>query len=321
MKSAFVLGSLIAFSQCAHLKQQNYYIPRPIKPVIVVQKPTTTSTTAGSTHSINDNTSQQLPQGGMQSTSSTKTNTAYTQRDNTGYGQSPIITSSSPSIPVASTSASSPSSAPAQPDLFALLATAALQSNNNANSNLNSSLLSSLFKNLPTNFGANSLGSNVNSNTATTNSQNIVVSTTASDHSNANTNMDNKAISTSNNGLSPSSTYSNTSNNYLKGYDNANDYSKMIPAISSIPSQNGNSVSSNAAATNSQSAAVSTSATGNSNASTNLTNTAASSNLNGINSNYSSNSNNNNYRESPQPQDLYDPYAAYYGSSIPVYYN
>lgn len=308
MKSIITYGSLVILSQCSNLKQ-NYYYYTP-------SQPTTTSfypqnlPTIGTTNRYDDTTSQQVPQGGMQSTSNTYTDNFSYENQGNNQGTSEVITSipstNLVTTPTPITTTTTLVAKPNQSDVFALLAATLLQSNNNPNSNLNASLLTSLFPNLTSNSG-NNLGSIVNSSTASTNSQNIVVSTTASDHSNANTNMNSNAISGTTSNVTPTSTYNN--NAYINGY-----YRSSYPIISgNILNQPRNIVSSKAISTNSQSAAVNTNANGHSNASTNLNNNAYSSNNNGLNTNYSDNDKNSFYRAPlTEINQAYGNYPVYY---------
>lgn len=161
----------------------NYY-----NPYVVYTEPSSSESSAVNvdTHTV----SQNLPQGGSQSTGYTKYSQASAQYYNPQYG----TVTTSPVDLIGTTSSQQPyytsSTASQQSDLLGMLAMAALSKNADSTNALNSNLMNSLFG---TN-GVSSDGSTLTANTVTTNGQNTVANTVADMESNANTDMTNNAV-------------------------------------------------------------------------------------------------------------------------------
>lgn len=197
----------------------SYYNPYMSTPIIYTQEPTTLER---GTIALDTNTvSQNLPQGGTQSTGYTRYNQAYSNSVNPQYGivtempaiaqvpiQTPLPTSTVVQAPVVNNNA--------QNELLAALSIAALTQNADAANNANNNLLLSLFGN----GGASGLmsqsadGGFINANSVTTNSQSAFANTSADTGSNANTDMTNTAVGENVSGINGG--YSSTeSNEYL----------------------------------------------------------------------------------------------------------
>ena len=168
----------------------NYY-----NPYVLYTEPSSSELSAVN---LDTNTvSQNLPQGGSQSTGYTKYSQASSQYYNPQYG----TVTTSPVELIGTTSPQQPyytsSTANQQSDLLGMLAMAALSKNADSTNALNSNLLNSLFGS----NGVSSDGSVLTANTVTTNGQNTVANTVADMGSNASTDMTNNAVGTNYNSV------------------------------------------------------------------------------------------------------------------------
>ena len=163
----------------------NYY-----NPYLVYTEPT--SSESGLVSLDTNTVSQNLPQGGSQSTGYTKYNQAYSQTYNPQYGtyttNSPLDVVTYSQEPVYTSSSSTQ-----QNDLLGLLGMAAFSKNSESANAANSELLNSLFGSNGLNGFMTSDGSSMIANSVTTNSQNTIANTAADTGSNANTDMTNNA--------------------------------------------------------------------------------------------------------------------------------
>ena len=176
----------------------SYYNPYVSTPIIYTQEPTTLER---GTIALDTNTvSQNLPQGGTQSTGYTRYNQAYSNSVNPQYGivtempiaQVPVQTS----IPTSTVVQTPVVNNNAQNELLAALSIAALTQNANAANNANNNLLLSLFGNngISGSMSQTADGGFINANSVTTNSQSAFANTSADAGSNANTDMTNTAV-------------------------------------------------------------------------------------------------------------------------------
>lgn len=168
-----------------------YYSTYPsYNPYLVYTEPT--SSESGSVSLDTNTVSQNLPQGGSQSTGYTRYNQAYSQVYNPQYGTyntaTPLDVASSSQGPIYTASSSNQ-----QNDLLGLLGMAAFSKNSEGANAANSELLNSLFGSNGLNGFMASDGSSMISNSVTTNSQNTIANTAADTGSNANTDMTNNA--------------------------------------------------------------------------------------------------------------------------------
>ena len=197
----------------------SYYNPYMTTPIIYTQEPTTLER---GTIALDTNTvSQNLPQGGTQSTGYTRYNQAYSNSVNPQYGivtetpayaqvpvQTPLPTSTVVQTPVVNNNA--------QNELLAALSIAALTQNADAANNANNNLLLSLFGNggISGLMSQSADGGFINANSVTTNSQSAFANTSADTGSNANTDMTNTAVGENVSGINGG--YSSTeTNEYL----------------------------------------------------------------------------------------------------------
>ena len=178
------------------------YYPNYYNPYVVFTEPSSSESNAVNvdTHTV----SQNLPQGGSQSTGYMKYSQASSQYYNPKYG----TVSTSPVDVIGTSSSQEPLyTGSQQSDLLGMLAMAALSKNADSTNTLISNLLNSLFGS----NGVSSDGSTITASTVTTNGQNSVANTVADMESNANTDMTNNAVGTNYN------TVTGEYNGYLSG--------------------------------------------------------------------------------------------------------
>lgn len=201
--------ALFDINTCAYLrKTKQYYYPQPVYSTYP-QQPTTLER---QNLAVDTNTvSQNLPQGGMQSTGYSRyRETNYAESSNPLYNSN-IISNTPTTIPIETSTtslapSSSSSSSSQQNDLLTLLALSALTQNSGIANTINSQLLQALLGTTE-NTSGNSLSSNaaatsITSNSITTNSQSAFANTAAQGGSNANTEMTNNALGTNTNSVS-----------------------------------------------------------------------------------------------------------------------
>lgn len=226
MKSLFiVLSCLLFLSNASNLKgvigfgaQQPQYYYQQQQPSYAYMnpyyaQPTSTSTSnslAGNTNTV----SQNLPQGGSQSTSTNSYGQNYYTGTYPGSSSYPYVTGSQGAQ--AQVMLPTQTYAPvdtSRTDLLSALSIASQQQNAALAQAANANLLNQMFGTTTgingIKSGVTSSGASVNNNMATTNNQNVGVNTVASQSSNANTNLNNNAISSGNNGLTAGYTTTN----------------------------------------------------------------------------------------------------------------
>lgn len=153
--------------------------------------------------------SQNLPQGGSQSTGYTRYNKAYSQSYGPQYYNSPYSTISPiPASEGVIMTGFAPSASSQQNNLFNQIGLNSLAANSLAANQANSNLLSSMFGN-----GLGGFDNGILANSVTTNSQTAMANTAADSGSNANTDMTNNSVGNNQSGVTGGSNryYSETS--------------------------------------------------------------------------------------------------------------